>query len=112
METAKLYIGNLPFTVSNDDVKALFGEAGEVEDVRLITDRETGRSKGYAFVTFVTENGATAALEKFNGYEYQGRALRVDRARPSTGGGGGGRGDRGDRGGQRRNNSGAGRERY
>ena len=88
METAKVYVGNLVFGATEADISTLFSEAGAVEEVRLITDRETGRSKGYAFVTFAEEAGAEAAVEKFNGVEYQGRTLRVDRARPSTSGGG------------------------
>ncbi len=94
METAKLYVGNLPFSATDEDVRSLFGKAGEVQEVRLISDRETGRSKGYAFITFVDKTGATAALEQFNDYEYEGRKLKVDRARENAGGGGGGRGGR------------------
>ena len=98
MENAKVYVGNLPYSATEDDLRALFEPGGAVAEVRIIMDRETGRSKGYAFVTFETEEGATAALEK-SGSDYSGRAIRVDRARPSTGGRSGGGGGGGGRGG-------------
>lgn len=97
METAKLFIGNLPFSATEDDIKTLFSEVGTVEEVRLINDRETGRSKGFGFITFAEEQMAKAAIEKFNGHEFQGRPLRVDRAVAKSGGGGGGGRGRGER---------------
>ena len=93
MENAKVYVGNLPYSATEDDLRELFGTCGAVENVHVVMDKGTGRSKGYAFVTFEQEQGATAALEK-SGSDYKGRTITVDKARPRTtgGGGGGGRG--------------------
>ena len=99
METAeatKLFVGNLPFSTTDEELKTLFAQAGTVTDVRLIHDRETGRAKGFAFVSFADADMAKQAITNFNGYEFQGRPLRVDHAVPSNGGrSGGGRGGRG-----------------
>jgi cold-inducible RNA-binding protein len=104
----KLYVGNLPYTATEEQVRTLFGEAGEIENVALITDRETGRPKGFGFVEMMTAEGAQEAIKRFNGYSFQNRNLTVNEARPreerpgggDRGGFGGGRGgDRGDRGG-------------
>ncbi|MEN8239980.1 MAG: RNA-binding protein [Actinomycetota bacterium] len=90
----KLYVGNLPWSTTEDDLRQMFSEHGEVESVALITDRETGRSRGFAFVEMDTE-GAEKAINEFNGKELGGRALRVneaqDKPRRSGGGGGGNR---------------------
>ena len=94
MESAKLYVGNLPFSATEDELRNLFAQAGDVSEIRLITDRETGRPKGFGFITMGSEDSATEAMDKFNGYDMGGRKLRIDKARPSTGGGGGGRGGR------------------
>ena len=94
----KLFVGNLPFTTSEDDVRTLFAQAGEVTSVALIKDRDTGRSKGFAFVEMKTQAEAEKAISMFNGYRIGGRELTVNIARPreerSDRGGGGGYGDR------------------
>ena len=97
-----IYVGNLPYTATEEDVSGLFANYGPVERVKIITDRETGRSKGFAFVTLGDQSQLNASIEALNGYEYQGRALRVNASepkeakpggfRPSGGGGGGGYG--------------------
>ena len=99
----KLYVGNLAFQTTTQDLEQLFGQAGSVASAQIIEDRDTGRSKGFAFVEMSTEAEAAAAIEQFNGKEVGGRALKVNEARPkenrSGGGGGGGRGFGGNRGG-------------
>jgi cold-inducible RNA-binding protein len=94
----KLYVGNVSFSSSDETLGALFGECGEVVSCHIVMDRETGRSRGFAFVEFANGEDGNAAIERFNGYEVDGRPLRVNEARPQqprTGGGGGGfRGDR------------------
>ena len=94
----KLYVGNLPWSTTEDDLRQMFGEHGDVESVALITDRETGRSRGFAFVEMDTE-GAEKAINEFNGKDMAGRALRVNEAqdKPRRSGGGGGGGDGGNR---------------
>lgn len=89
----KLYVGNLPFSATDDEVNQLFGEHGTVHSVALINDRETGRPRGFGFVE-MDDDGADAAIEKLNGFEMSGRALRVNEAhdKPRRGGGGGGGG--------------------
>lgn len=93
--TKKLYVGNLSFSTTEGDLDALFGEIGEVESVRIITDRDTGRSRGFGFVEMGDEN-AEKAISQLNGSEVDGRALTVNEARPQvnrdSGGGRGGRG--------------------
>jgi RNA recognition motif-containing protein len=90
----KLYVGNLSFQTSGQDLQDLFAQAGTVESASVITDRDTGQSKGFAFVEMSTDEEATAAIEQFNGKELDGRMLRVNEARPREArpGGGGGRG--------------------
>ena len=103
--TKKLYVGNLPFSASEDSVRDLFADHGEVESVNLITDRETGRPRGFGFVE-MDEAGATAAIQALDGEEFEGRALKVNEAqdKPRGGGvrggfgGGGGKGRGGGRG--------------
>jgi RNA recognition motif. (a.k.a. RRM, RBD, or RNP domain) len=101
-----IYVGNLPYTATEEDVTGLFAAYGPVERVKIITDRETGRSKGFAFVTLGDQSQLNASIEALNGYDYQGRALRVNASEPkeakpggfrSGGGGGGGGGYGGDR---------------
>ena len=90
----KLYIGNLPFSATESDVRALFEKHGTVHSVALITDRETGRPRGFGFVE-MDDDGAQAAMRALNGYEMDGRPLNVNEAqerRRSGGGGGGGYG--------------------
>lgn len=77
---AKIFVGNLDFKSTRDQVQALFAEVGEVRDVFLPTDRETGRPRGFAFVEYVADADAAKAIEKFNGYQFGGRALRVNAA--------------------------------
>ena len=91
--TQKLYVGNLSFQTTEGDLETLFAQAGDVESVRIITDRDTGRSRGFGFVEMSEEN-AEKAISQFNGTDLDGRALTVNEARPQTnrGGGGGGRG--------------------
>ena len=107
-----IYVGNLPYSTTEEDVSGLFAAYGPVERVKIITDRETGRSKGFAFVTLGDQAQLNAAIEALNGYDYQGRALRVNasepkEARPSGGGGGGYGGERrGGGGGERRGGGG------
>ena len=101
----KLYVGNLPFSATDDSLREMFQQAGAVESARVITDRDSGRSKGFGFVEMSTEQEATAAINKFNGADFEGRSLTVNEARPMApreggfGGGGGGGRDRGKRGG-------------
>jgi RNA recognition motif-containing protein len=107
-----IYVGNLPYSATEEDVSGLFAAHGPVDRVKIITDRETGRSKGFAFVTLGDQSQLNAAIEALNGYDYQGRALRVNASEPKEfkpggfgggerrggyGGGGGGGGYGGDR---------------
>jgi len=95
----KLYVGNLAFQTTSQDLQELFAQAGTVESASVIEDRDTGQSKGFAFVEMSTEEEAAAAIEQFNGKEVAGRALKVNEARPreNRSGGGGGRGFGGNR---------------
>lgn len=103
-----IYVGNLPYNIDGTELEQLFGEYGAVERVYLITDRETGRPRGFGFVTMNNHDEAHAAIEALNGHEVDGRALKINEARPREerapggGGGGGGGGHRsgGHRGGQ------------
>lgn len=101
----KLYVGNLPFTVTDQELGDIFAQVGTVASARVITDRMTGRSKGFGFVEMNTDEEATNAINQFNGAELQGRPLTVNEAKPMEprtggfGGGGGGDRPRGDRGG-------------
>jgi cold-inducible RNA-binding protein len=94
--TKKLYIGNLPFQTTEGELSDLFSQVGAVESVRIITDRDTGRSRGFGFIEMADED-AEKAINEFNGKDMDGRALTVNEARPQVdrGGGGGGRGGRG-----------------
>jgi cold-inducible RNA-binding protein len=89
----KLYVGNLPYTVTEEQLRTLFSEVGEIADVALITDRDTGRSKGFGFVEMETDEAAQEAINRFNGYTLDNRDLTVNEARPREEGGGGGRRD-------------------
>lgn len=114
----KLYVGNLPYSATEDGLKNHFSSAGSVASVKIIIDRETGRSKGFGFVEMESEDGAQSAVSQLDGQEFEGRSLRVSEAKPQPeresrggfggggsrggfGGGGGNRGggDRGSRGG-------------
>jgi cold-inducible RNA-binding protein len=88
----RLFVGGLAWATDDTSLRQAFEAHGEVTDARVITDRETGRSRGFGFVTFATEEEAQAALDALNGAELDGRALRIDLARERQGGGGGGGG--------------------
>jgi cold-inducible RNA-binding protein len=97
----KLYVGNLAYSTSQEQLQDLFSQAGDVAEVTVIMDRETGRSKGFGFVEMATEEGAQEAIKRFNGTSLDNRTLTVNEARPreerSGGGGfGGGSGGRRD----------------
>jgi RNA recognition motif-containing protein len=102
----KLYVGNLSFQTSSDDLQQLFAQAGTVESVSIIEDRETGRSRGFGFVEMASNEEGQAAIQQFNGKEINGRSLNVNEAKPREergnrgGGGGGGRGGFGGGGGR------------
>ena len=107
----KLYVGNLSFQTTDQDLQQLFAQAGTVESASVIEDRDTGRSKGFAFVEMSTDDEATAAIEQFNGKEVAGRALKVNEARPRENrNGGGGRAFGGNRGGGFGGNRGGGNQ--
>lgn len=78
----KLYVGNLPYSTTEDHLQELFSQAGEITQVIVIKDRDTGRSKGFGFVEMETESGAEEAIRRFNGYSMDNRALTVNEARP------------------------------
>lgn len=107
-----IYVGNLPYTATEEDVTDLFAAYGPVERVKIITDRDTGRSKGFAFVTLGDQSQLNASIEALDGHDFQGRALRVNASEPKeprpggfrSGGGGGG----GSYGGERRGGGGGG----
>src|SRR5205809_6983545 len=90
----KLYVGNLSFQTTSDELRDHFAQAGNVESASVVEDRMTGRSRGFGFVEMATPEEAAAAIEQFNGKEFSGRNLTVNEARPRTerAGGGGGRG--------------------
>src|SRR3954452_11435179 len=93
----KLYVGNLPFSATDQVLSDTFAQCGTVESAKIITDRDSGRSKGFGFVEMSSDAEAQDAITKFNGADYEGRAMTVSEARPmapreSRGGGGGGGG--------------------
>ena len=100
---SKLFVGNLPFTTTENDLQDHFAQAGAVMAVNIMQDRATGRSRGFAFVEMASQEEATKAISMFHEQEFQGRALTVNEARPREdrpqGGGGGYRGGRGGGGG-------------
>ena len=101
----KLYVGNLAFQTSSEELQQLFSQAGTVESASVVEDRETGRSRGFGFVEMATAEEGQAAIQQFNGKEINGRSLTVNEARPREDrggrGGGGGGGGRGGYGGNR-----------
>ena len=105
----KLYVGNLSFSVTDETLRAKFAECGTVASAKLINDKDTGRSKGFGFVEMSSDQEAQTAIEKFDGQDFDGRAMKVNEAKPMEprrsggggfgggfggGGGGGGRGNR------------------
>ena len=97
---ARLFVGNLPFTTTENDLQDYFGQAGAVVGVNIMQDRATGRSRGFAFVEMGSQEDATKAISMFHRKDFQGRSLTVNEARPreerpQAGGGGGYRGGRG-----------------
>ncbi len=97
----KLFVGGLSWGTSDDALREAFAVFGDVTDAKVITDRETGRSRGFGFVTFASADAADEAIEKMNGSTLDGRSLNVNEARERRGGGGGGRGGYGGGGGGR-----------
>ena len=112
----KIYVGNLPFEMSQSDVQDMFTEHGDVAEVTLIMDRDTGRPKGFGFVEMPDKSAAIKAMEALDGKEFSGRQIRVNEAKPreprSGGGGGYGGGGGGGRGGYGGGGGGGGRGRY
>ena len=105
----KIYVGNLPFSATNESLSEMFSSYGQVDSSKIVTDRDTGRSKGFGFVEMSDSAAADSAIEKLNGSDLGGRSLTVNEARPMeprTGGFGGGGGRGGDRGGDRGGRSG------
>lgn len=99
----KLYVGNLPYSATEQELNDSFAQVGTVTSVKIITDRDTGRSKGFGFIEMATDDEALKAINAFNGAQYEGRAMTVSEAKPMApreGGGGGGFGG-GGRGGGR-----------
>jgi RNA recognition motif-containing protein len=90
-EVTKLYVGNLPFTATEDSVRALFAPHGTVEKISLISDRDTGRPRGFGFVE-MSNADASRAMQALNGQDFDGRALKINEAQDRAGGGGGGGG--------------------
>jgi RNA recognition motif-containing protein len=98
----KLYVGNLPFSASDDSLNEIFSQVGSVQSAKIIMDRDTGRSKGFGFVEMSSDQEAADAIQKFNGADYGGRSMTVAEARPMApredrgfgGGRGSGRGGR------------------
>ncbi|QQS39935.1 MAG: RNA-binding protein [Acidobacteriota bacterium] len=88
----KLYVGNLSFHLTSDDLHDFFSRAGTVESAKVIEDRDTGRSRGFGFVEMATEEEAQTAIEQFNGEDFEGRNIVVNEARPREDRGGGNRG--------------------
>lgn len=97
----KLYVGNLGYSVTGSDLEQLFGAHGQVESAQVITDRDSGRSKGFGFVEMSSSEEAQAAISALNGQQHEGRSLTVNEAKPKESGGGGrsGGGSRGGYGG-------------
>jgi len=105
--STKLYVGNLAFETTSQELQTLFAQAGTVQSASVVEDRDTGRSRGFAFIEMSSQEEAASAIEQFNGKEIGGRALKVNEAKPRENrGGGGGRGFSNNRGGFGGNRSG------
>ena len=100
----KLYVGNLPFSATDESLREMFAQAGQVESAKVIIDRDTGSSKGFGFVEMSAEQEAAAAITKFNGVDFEGRSLTVNEARPKP--------ERGSSGGFRTNGGGSRQKRW
>jgi cold-inducible RNA-binding protein len=107
----KLYVGNLSFRTTSEDLREAFATVGTVESATVIEDRDTGRSRGFGFVEMATPEEAAAAIEQFNGKDFGGRNLTVNEAKPRADRGGGGRGYGGGGGGRGGYRGGGGRDR-
>ncbi len=83
----KLYVGNLPYSATESAISDKFAECGTVESCKLITDRDTGQNKGFGFIEMASDSEAHAAIDKFNGTDYDGRPMKVNEARPKESGG-------------------------
>jgi cold-inducible RNA-binding protein len=115
MSNTKMYVGNLPFTITEDELRDAFSAHGAVNEVALVMDRDTGRPRGFGFVTMNDKDGMEAAIRELDGKDFGGRSLTVNEARPREnrgggggGGGGGGYGGGGGGGGDRRGGGGGG----
>ncbi len=108
----KIYVGNLPFSMTEDALQAEFAVHGTVDEVVIVTDRETGRPRGFGFVTMGSDDEARNAIEKLNGVEFDGRTVTVNEARPKPAGGRGGGGGGGFRGGRGGGGGGGGGRRW
>jgi cold-inducible RNA-binding protein len=97
--TNKLFVGGLSFNTTDDGLREGFARFGEITEAKVITDRDTGRSRGFGFVTFADEQAARTATAEMDGTEFEGRTIKVNEAQERSGGGGGGFGGRGGRGG-------------
>jgi cold-inducible RNA-binding protein len=86
----RLYVGNLAYSVTEADLREVFGQSGDITEVKMMLDRETGRPRGFAFVEMANEGDAAKAIENLNGRDLQGRTLTVNEAQERSGGGGGG----------------------
>ena len=106
--STKLYVGNISFNTTNQDLNDMFGEVGTVESANVVEDRETGRSRGFGFVEMASKADAENAIAQLNGKEVDGRALKVNEAKPREERGGGGRGGYGGGGGRGGNRGGGG----
>ena len=90
MPNSRLFVGNIPYVATEDDIRGVFAQQGSVKSVRIITDFDTGRSKGYAFVEMSSPEEAQRAIRELNNYSLSGRAIVVNEARPRVPGGSGG----------------------
>ena len=108
----KLYVGNLSFDTSTQDLEQIFGEVGTVESTNIIEDRETGRSRGFGFVEMSSQEEGQKAISELDGKEIDGRSLKVNEAKPRESNGGGGGGNRGGGGGRGGYGGGGGGGRY
>lgn len=87
----KLFVGGLPYSTSNERLREIFAECGQVESATIVTDRDTGRSRGFGFVEMATVEEAEAAITRYNGTDFEGRRLQVEKAKSDGAGGGGAR---------------------